>query len=135
MTSSTIRLVVASAAVVTAVQLLAVREAHTHEAHHKPAESETPAQVSEEMSPKALSEEANSSPDPLPFPQAVDTDTVTTTTQEIPTVQPTASEAGLLHGFSVGLGESLLALIVTGPFFLMSFKKRSQRQSKRTSQR
>ena len=121
---------------VTAVQLLAVHEVHAHEAHHKPAESETPAQVSEEISPKALSEEtANSNPELLPIPQPVDTDTVTATTQAIPTVQPTASEAGLLHGFSIGLGESLFALIVAGPFLLITFKKRSQRQSKRTSQR
>ena len=130
MTASTIRLAAMSVAIVTAVQLLAVHEVHAHKDHHKPAESETPTQVSEESSPKALSEETKSSREPLPFPQVVDTDTVTTTAEEIPTVQPTVSKAVMLHGFSIGLGESLFALIVAGPFLLITFKKRSQRQSK-----
>ena len=46
--------------------------------------------------------------------------------QEASAVQTTASttEAGLFSGFSIGLGEALLALIIAGPIVLISMKRK-----------
>ena len=46
--------------------------------------------------------------------------------QEVPAAQTAAStaEAGLFNGFSIGLGETLFALIIAGPFLLISTKRK-----------
>lgn len=51
-----------------------------------------------------------------------------TAIEEIPVAQKPAStsQSGLFAGFSLGLGESLLALLIAGPFVLRIWKKRFQ---------
>lgn len=44
-------------------------------------------------------------------------------TQESPVA---ASQANVAEGFSIGLGESLLGLIIAGPFLLLTLKKQLQ---------
>ncbi|MGB3293563.1 MAG: hypothetical protein WBB01_11310 [Phormidesmis sp.] len=51
-----------------------------------------------------------------------------TAIQTVPATQKSVatSRSGLLDGLSIGLGESLLAFIISGPFLLRFWKKRSQ---------
>lgn len=55
-----------------------------------------------------------------------------TVIEEIPAAQEPAptSKSGLFDGFSIGLGEPLLVLIVVAPFVLRVWKKRSKRLAK-----
>ena len=122
-----------------AVQLVTVRGALAHSDHYEsePAEPvDAPAAIEQpgsspkpaaaiEGNPKNMMDGSEAdivSPDNS-LDKEIEKDT---TLQEIPTGQTAASssEAGLLDGFSVGLGESLLALIIAGPFLLISMKRR-----------
>ena len=123
-----------------AVQLVAVRGALAHSDHYESESAEpvdAPVAIEQPSpSPKpAAAIEGNStnmtdgseadivSPDNS-LDKKIEKDT---TLQEISAGQTAASssEAGLLDGFSIGLGESLLALIVASPFLLISMKQRS----------
>ena len=125
-------------------QLLSTRQAIAHEDHYKTEETEKTTSSADNEQPDLSAEPANSSEKPaqevvpasktnslssetnaLPADQQLDNETavqaVSATQEPVNT-----SKSELFNGFSVGLGEALLALIVTGPFLLRSWKKRSK---------
>ena len=125
-------------------QLLSTRQAIAHEDHYKTEETEKttssvdseqpdlsaePATSSEkptqEVAPTSKTDSFNSETNALPADQQLDNETAV---QAISATQEpvSTSRSGLFNGFSIGLGETLLALIVIGPFLLRSWKKRSQ---------
>lgn len=106
--------------IATGVQLFVAREAMAkplgtriaHSAHYEsePVEQVNPSETSAVFSDKSLGENIESD----------------ATVKEIPAnpVSVSASEARLLDGFSIGLGETLLAFVIAGPFLLISMKQR-----------
>jgi len=125
-------------------QLLSARQAIAHEDHYKTEEAEKTTSSVDSEQPDLSAEPDNSSEKPaqevvpasktnslssetnaLPADQQLDNETAV---QAIPTTQEpvNTSRSGLFNGFSIGLGEALLALIVIGPFLLRSWKKRSK---------
>lgn len=125
-------------------QLLSARQAIAHEDHYKTEETEETTSSADSEQPNLSSEPATSSerPDQEVAP-ASKTDSLSSEANASPTDQQlnnetavqavsatqepvNTSSSGLFSGFSIGLGETLLALIVIGPFLLRSWKKRSQ---------
>ena len=84
--------------------------------------SEKPAQ---EVAPTSKTDSLSSETNALPADQQLDNEMAV---QAISATQEpvSTSRSGLFNGFSIGLGETLLALIVIGPFLLRFWKKRSQ---------
>lgn len=125
-------------------QLLSARQAIAHEDHYKTEETEKTAPPADSEQPDLSAEPATRSEKPAQeVAPASKTDSLSSETNASPTDQQLndetagqsisatqepvdASRSGLFNGFSIGLGETLLALIVIGPFVLRSWRKRSQ---------
>lgn len=125
-------------------QILSARQAIAHEDHYKTEETEKVASPADSEQPDLSAEPATSSEKPAQeVAPASKTDSLSSETNASPTDQRLndetavqaisatqepvdASRSGLFNGFSVGLGETLLAFIVIGPFVLRSWRKRSQ---------
>lgn len=108
---------------------LTVRRALAHAAHSEDAHvGQTEAAVEGEQStlpPASAAAETVSTPDKADSDAAVPVAEDETTIREVPASQQPApiSKAGIPDGFSFGLGESLLAIIITGPLLLHALKK------------
>lgn len=122
-------------------QALLTRKAVAHADHYETEQPEQPTSASDSQQPDPSSEpvatleaaekeripankvdsEANAAP-------AAKKSKDKAAIEEIPAAQKPAptSQSGLFEGFSLGLGESLLALLIAGPFVLRIWKKRSQ---------
>lgn len=109
-------------------------KAHTNHDHTKKAEQTAPAAASEQ--PPSASESAIE--EPAVGHDKTDANAVPSsdmqmevpgeiTIQEVPVTQASpstaASQAAFLDGFSIGLGESLLGLMITGPLLLRTLRK------------
>ncbi|MEM1242134.1 MAG: hypothetical protein AAGI45_20055 [Cyanobacteria bacterium P01_H01_bin.26] len=101
-----------------AVQLLA-QPALAHDNHDHSRSSDQPA---DEQDTAPAQPEAS---DTLPSATPAESD-ATPVVVEDPTPLGTQGELG--NGFAIGLGESLLGLILVGPFLLISFKNISFRK-------
>lgn len=125
-------------------QILSARQAIAHKDHYKTEETEKTASSADSEQPGLSSEPATSSekPDQEVAP-ASKTDSLSseanasstdqqlnneTAVQAVSATQEpvNTSSSGLFNSLSIGLGETLLAFIVIGPFLLRSWKKRSQ---------
>lgn len=123
---------------------MSARQAIAHENHYKiedtektasPVDSEQldhpsepatiPEKPTQEVDPTSKTDSLSSEANALPTDQQLNDETAG---QAISATQEPVnnSRSGLFNGFSVGLGETLLALIVIGPFLLRFWKKRSQ---------
>jgi len=124
-------------------RLLITRRALAHEAHYEtesaePTEDQADGEQSAPQSEPAAAEEVtpaldktDSNTNAEPSGDVInkiseDSAEDGTTIQETSATQLSNStaEASFLEGFSIGLGESLLALIIAGPFVLLSLKRR-----------
>lgn len=109
-------------------------KAHTNHDHTKKAEQTAPAAASEQ--PPSVSESAIE--EPAVNHDKADSDAVPSSNmpmetpgeiviQEVPATQTSpssaASQAAFLGGFSVGLGEAMLGLVIAGPLLLRSLRK------------
>lgn len=112
-------------------EVLAHGGSHGREAEHDAKESH--AQTSETMSVESTpsspeTPDTGSAPQSSVNPQSDSENDVSI--EEVPAMQkaPTASvaRASTSDSFSIGLGESLLGLIIAGPFLLTSLKKQLQ---------
>lgn len=118
-------------------QLLIAREALAHAAHgeaKQSKETETTAEK-EHQTPSTKSagikqaspslDKSDAEANVMPSSQSSANETAI---QETPASQETSSvsRAELFDGFSIGLGESLLGLVIVGPFLLFSLRKRLQ---------
>ena len=122
-------------------QLLSTRQAIAHSAHYESEEaeqttsktdSEQPdlstesAAISEEpakaVTPEVKADSTESESNAVPANESLDRETAV---REVPVAQEpvNTSRSGLLDSFSIGLGETLLAFIVVGPFLLCFWKK------------
>lgn len=127
-------------AFLTSAEILSNRRAIAHTDHYKtePSDQTSP---SDSKPPNLLSEPANTldtaEQEAVPINKVSSEVNASPTSnqpedktviEEIPASQePTStSKSGLFGGFSVGLGEPLLALIVVAPFVLRVWKKRSR---------
>ena len=142
--STRYRVILSGTAFAFGSQILSARQAIAHEDHYKteeiektasPADSEQPGLSSEpatsseksaqEVAPASKTDSLSSEANASSTDQQLDNETagqaISATQEAVNT-----SRSGLFNGFSVGLGETLLALIVIGPFLLRSWKKRSQ---------
>lgn len=111
--------VLGSSAVAIAMPLVVTAKAVAHEGH-----------------PHQQDTEAANEPSATPHPESVNTpatdrpleshESPVETTSETPTAPATVAQARVTEGFSMGLGESLLGLIIAGPFLLLTLKRRLQ---------
>jgi hypothetical protein len=122
--------VLGSSAVATGALLVSRANAVAHEGHPHGEEAETAAPTTDEQT--APSAEAASAPSAAtvhtpatdrPMQTHNSPDEATSETMTTPAV---VSQARITEGFSIGLGESLLGLIIAGPFLLLTLKKRLQ---------
>ena len=109
------------------VQLVAGSNALAHGGSHgEDASSTAPSAEEHHTSPTEAA--ASDSPDQASTDAVVTDNEVSI--QETPETQATASapvsRASVSEGFSLGIGESLLGLLIAGPFLLISLKKRIQ---------
>ncbi|MEM9905291.1 MAG: hypothetical protein AAF921_09745 [Cyanobacteria bacterium P01_D01_bin.44] len=110
-------------------------EAHTNHDHTKRDDQADPAAAGEQ--PTSASD-ASAIEEPAVSPNKADSDALPssdvqmeapaeTAIQEVPATQASpstaASQALFLDGFSIGLGESLLGLMIAGPLLLRSLRK------------
>ncbi|WP_163663861.1 hypothetical protein [Adonisia turfae] len=105
---------------------LLVQPAFAHANHDHSRATEQPSVTVDEANKVNPDDMMDMSSDEMPMDA---TEMPMHTTQEptdVPVVEvaPSVSQAKLLDGFSIGLGEALLGLILVGPFLLMSLKKR-----------
>lgn len=125
-------------------QLLSARQAIAHAGHYENEEADQTTSITDGEQPYLSSESATISGEPneavapapkndlsKPGPDAVPASNSLgreTAVQKVPVAQEpvNTSRSGLLNSFSIGLGETLLAFIIVGPFLLRSWKKRSQ---------
>lgn len=93
--------------------------------HHTP-----PAETAATGGPSVASESPEADAMVMPSDEMPMDATDDTSIQEIPVAQESlpasVSRASVPGGFSIGLGESLLGLIIAGPFLLISLKKQLQ---------
>lgn len=115
--------------------LMTARGASAHENHYgedhtKQTDSEATGEHSDSSSEASATEETPSAADEAgskanttPPEQSSN---AAAAIQEVPAAQTAAStsEAGLFGGFSIGIGETLFALIIAGPFLLISMKRK-----------
>ena len=132
--SATKRRTVIAGTIVAISPLMTARRVSAHENHYgvdhtEQTDSEAAGEQSDLSSESAVTEgtpltadEAGSEANIASPEQSNDTAAI----QEVPAAQTAAStaEAGLFNGFSIGLGETLLALIIAGPFLLISTKRK-----------
>ncbi|NER80188.1 MAG: hypothetical protein F6K42_11520 [Leptolyngbya sp. SIO1D8] len=127
--------VLGSSAVAIGTQLAASTNALAHEGHphRNEAESTSPSSTDEQSIPDA--ETAIESPgsthdETVEMPSTEmpmeERQTPIEATSESPSSPAAVSQANVTEGFSIGLGESLLGLIIAGPFLLLTLKKRLQ---------
>ncbi len=126
--------VMGGSTVATGMPLVVTAEALAHSGSHGE-DAETSAAADEHHTPEpeaATSEEMPESPDAegaitpaADMPMAADETPIeeSAVAQESPVA---VFQANVTEGFSIGLGESLLGLIIAGPFLLMSLKKQLQ---------
>ena len=131
--SATKRRTVIAGTIVAIAPLMTTRRASAHENHYgedhtEQTDSEATGEQSGLTSKSATTEEASLAADEagpeanITLPEQSNDAAI----QEVPAAQTVAStaEAGLFGGFSIGLGETLLALIIAGPFILISMKRK-----------
>lgn len=116
--------------IVAIAPLMTAQRASAHANHHgvDHTDSEATGEQSDLSSEPAPTEEtplaadkADSEANTTPPEQSSDA-----AIQEVPAAQTATAtaEAGLFGGFSIGIGETLLALIIAGPFILISMKRK-----------
>ncbi|MBE9067943.1 hypothetical protein IQ260_14915 [Leptolyngbya cf. ectocarpi LEGE 11479] len=93
---------------------LLIQPAFAHENHHG---MEEPSSSSTESAPATTTDGDD------PSNEGEKPSELTTETVAAPTAQTPTSQGQLSDEFSIGLGESLLGLILVGPFLLMSLKR------------
>lgn len=122
--------VLGSSTVVTGALLVSRANAVAHEGHPHGEESETAAPTTDEQivpsaeaasDPSAATVHTPATDRPMETHKSPDE-----ATPETVTTPATVSQARIVEGFSIGLGESLLGLIVAGPFLLLTLKKQLQ---------
>lgn len=117
--------------VATGALLVLTANAVAHEGHPHGEEAEAAAPTTDEQT--APSSEAAASDPSAATVQTPATDRPMEThkspdeaTSETVTAPVAVSQARITEGFSIGLGESLLGLIIAGPFLLLTLKKQLQ---------
>lgn len=100
--------------------LLLARQAIAHADHYANEETEH----NEAVAPTPKTDLSKSESNPVSEGESLDRETAV---QAVPVAQEpvNTSSSGLLNGFSIGVGEPLLALIIVGPFLLRFWKRRS----------
>lgn len=126
--------VLGSSTVVTGALLVLTANAVAHEGHPHGEEAEAAAPTTNEQT--APNEDAASDPAAVTQTESVNTSapdrpmethpSPDEATSETVTTPADVSQARITEGFSLGLGESLLGLIIAGPFLLLSLKKQLQ---------
>lgn len=124
-------------ALLSGAQLAVTPRALAHAGHHgKAAEPETPGATGKHPMPSSVADPSQSPPQPDPDAMATPAGEMPMNMTDEPPMQatpvvqeslsPLASQSGLSEGFSLGWGESLLGLLIAGPFLLLSVKKQLQ---------
>lgn len=124
--------VLGSSTVVTGALLVLRANAVAHEGHPHREEAAAAAPTTDEQT--ASNEDAASVPAAATQTESVNTSAPDKTMETHPspdeamsetvTAPAAVSQARITEGFSLGLGESLLGLIIAGPFLLLTLKKR-----------
>lgn len=101
--------------------LAATQPVFAHANHHGTEEA-SPVEADQETAPVTTTPVATTGSDDT-SDEVEQSSHLTTETVAAPVAQPPTAQGQLLDGFSIGLGESLLGLILVGPFVLISLKR------------
>jgi hypothetical protein len=126
--------VLSSSAVAIGTQLVVTANAVAHEGHPHRQDAEAASPPTDEQ--PTTDAEAASEPSATTHTESVNTpatempmetpESPIEATSETPTAPAAVSQARITEGFSIGFGESLLGLIIAGPFLLLTLKKQLQ---------
>jgi len=127
--------VLGSSAVASGTQLVIAANAVAHEGHPHRKEAEAAAPTLDEQTvpnaeaasdaPAAPQTESVNAP-ATDMPMETHKSPIDETPSETLTAPAAVAQARITEGFSIGLGESLLGLIIAGPFLLLTLKKQLQ---------
>lgn len=116
-------------AVATALPLLATDSAYAHKGSHaEEPESASPSEADAASSSPETTTDASPEPSDGEMVMPASEEPLKTDETPIQAESPTkaVSQANVAEGFPIGWGESLLGLIVAGPFLLLSLRKQLQ---------
>lgn len=113
------------------VQLIAASDAFAHDGHHGDDAQPTTTPSSDQHQPQTSETTTRQLSDkPTTDEKVMPSSGVTKMTDEVPVTQASTAEstskASVSGGFSLGVGESLLGLLIIGPVLMISLKNRYQ---------